>query len=599
VRIADPKPLIRNRWATSEQVGGGAYQVDNYVAGFTAFATQARADSGGALANVPDPTLSGPLRTTSTPPLVIPPMLDYREFAAQQSAAGVQIGAGDYRLWLYEVQNGIIVYFPLDRVAPSDQRRRTYELLIADLLGLRAQLRRDPALRASTRLTLASKRRPGAPVRRRVLQRQPNWPALGAQWELDRRRWADRSTAFLEGPGRELRRRLEVDRALGISRRDPATRRDEGADYRSLLFWSGPIGRLAGQLRFRLGPVVDSATAFIRDVAARFRAWIAAIDPQRVVTGLLSAAVRVIVAAVRRGVGRFLGETYALFSRCLQRALSAAVDRVVNRAERMLPQRLADFVERVSGIVDQVRGAFSTVFSVYDRITGLIAQVRATVGRLADLIRTGFEIISCLSPPGIGCVVGLAQRLALDFVARLVARTRWFEDRILRSDAVWELIRPLIEPAQRRLVHAAFARLGLADLLPPHCVPEAGALTRAEVLASPDAADDLAARQEWEATHGSEIAGADPAVGAAQRDAAHIIRLLESAPWFPVYEDTTMALFERQARSPRSLAALVQALRPRHRWSLLGGYSNYLEYLRGRLSARGRERLDRWLAGLP
>lgn len=460
--VADLKPL------SVVKAGEGWAQIGNYKDGMRNFADQAQRD--GILSQGGLPTgheLSG---------IDIPAGLDYRTIDTEGGKPGEgNLITGKSRYWVAEgKQTGLYYYMNLPHPAPTKAARQKED----DVLNALTPVKKGLAIPQKGAHPVL-KRRPGSSKAPRIIQRQAkasagqrDWDAEGKAWEEQRARWdTDVAKPFLKTTeGKYIEERADAEKHFSsafATPRSPAS--IDVAGFKSIELWSGLTGKLFGAVRFKFGKTFDKIVAFYERIREKFKGF------QNKVTGISSdkgkiggwqkTLVSAILSALKVGFVELLKTMFAFFANCFQ----GIIDKVVRKFTEDLSEEVNKHVEELHKQFEQYSEKFKTEFeSRFGRWDSFIADLQdfskwaKIAADLVTLIRIGVQLISCVSPPALGCLWGLVMQLSIGTALDLVIGTKWFDRNITRP-TVQNLIRRFAGPAYQGLLDSTLEIVGLTD----------------------------------------------------------------------------------------------------------------------------------------
>jgi hypothetical protein len=471
-QVADLKPLS---W---DLFGGGLIQIAHYQAGLAKFA---------AAFNTANPK-SGTIPTGSElTTLSIPPALDYERFETEADSAGP--GAyvvGLERLWIYNSGKGIVVYFFLDKNYKSHQQadlKRSHDDLIK-VEDLKKSLL-APGNQIDKTNVAATKRRPeisavqpgalrrAARARRVPVQRQPSskvdWNERAQTWEAARSTWGKSARGWMRGPGKAHVHKMKIDGKLGIHKPPPGQLTgDQAKEFKTIRFWSSPLGWLAGKVRFALGRAFDFVVEKFEKIKKRFQGWFNKASQHADAGysfGWRKTLIKLIFKAIKFGMKKFLIESFGIFADCATALMDKAVTSVADELKETFKDEICFLQKAWDDFKSQLESTFEAVFGMkYDQVIKTLADAQEWLNlmlTLEGLIRLGFQAVSCLSPPAFGCLWGLAGQVMLDVALDLIIGTQWFQDHIMGSADVRKVIKRFLGREYQTVIDKVVGAVGL------------------------------------------------------------------------------------------------------------------------------------------
>jgi hypothetical protein len=478
-----------------EKTGEGIAQLANYISGLRAFVKDAASDGKVTRGTIDGKLLSG---------LTIPPELDYRNFNQQNANPpsniyGFNDRTGRRRYWLFELRDrGIFYYFDLAHPNPSAQGREQYERAFRSLTPLKEELtERDAGIHNAAGIPVVSRHlRSGARRRRMTRQRRvaspgtrsrPNalqrkgrttprpkqdWPARGKAWESKRDEWDRRDAKPFLGSreGKVLRERAEINEQLGITGETaPGSTGVPARNVESIELWSGRTGIILGKARFALGGVFDKISDVFDWIKTRFSGFHRRMmqEPTGLPTfGWQKTLIRLLIKAVRVGFREFLSVFYETCANCVSALLQKTVDQFKQEISNELGQRVESYQAKFEAYETQLRDEFTRRFSGYDDLIDTIKDAQrwlSIASALVNTIRAGVQVVSCLTPPALGCLWGLVVNIGIEAALDLVIGTEWFQKNIINHPSIRDLIKQFAGPTYRSLIAESLRAAGLTE----------------------------------------------------------------------------------------------------------------------------------------
>lgn len=294
--------------------------------------------------------------------------------------------------------------------------------------------------------------------------RQPrgtNWRALGQQWE-------QRRGNFGRGIRRDMRRdrtgwadKIEMDRRLG-ARGDMADRQgnEQVRDLQKLIFWSGPKGRFVGQIRFRLGNVIERIMGLYDRMAGRMaelRRNVSDAPRARGGVGWRGTLIRTLTSAAKTAFASFIGAAYDLLAQCFDHAMDTAIDKFREEINDELAEEICELREKFDEFRLRLERDWGEAIQTMSGVISLLRDSQywiSTAMSLIDLIRLGVQVISCATPPALGCLWGLVAQIGIEVALDLVMGTQWFQNEVVQP-VVRRLVDRYAGPPLLQLVNSA------------------------------------------------------------------------------------------------------------------------------------------------
>ncbi len=501
VSLGEIKPL------SASKVAAGLLQLDSYEHGYKDFVSRIHALSGSTRASIGVARLA----------VKIPSFLDFDHWATEHTKPAPQSTVGSRRLWVASIGNALYLYFDLaaDYKGPPPD---WYKEQLRQMREVRKDLGGGNHPRTEKMEALQGKFLPGGPKlgRDRVLQRSTKdrpanyWPDRGTAWEKARAAWGKQFRSALKTRFKAYREKMRIEKKLGrTSRSAPAAEKTEAREYGQLMFWSGLPGRFLGKVRFLLGTVWDKILGVFERMKERMhgiRQKVKATSETGFFsTGWRKTLIKILVKAAKVVAIKFITESFNFFVECFH----AAMDKVVAKIQAELTERFAEELCRARKFFEDAKDRLENEWGIsLKKLQELLEVIQSAkhwvdiATGLIQLIRLGVQVISCLTPPALGCLWGLVAQIGISAGLDLLIGTQWFNDNIV-TPTVRDLVRTYATPLYQRLINRA-----LGDSLKEyHChiadqaFPQLGfsfpgGLTGAELVAH---------RDNWEAQNQDAI----------------------------------------------------------------------------------------------
>lgn len=360
--------------------------------------------------------------------------------------------------------------------------------------------------------------RPGPRAEERI-QRTVNWRAEGNRWEASRGPWARTIRSFLRRQGRALERKAEIDQRLDVGDRTstPATVRREIRAFESILRWSSGLGRVLGRLRFRFGALFERIDRVLERMKERLRGVrgrIRAAAPGGISIGWQRTLIRVILRGAKLGAERLVAESARIFIECFNALGQKVLEEFTENASEELRDNLRELRSRFEDLRRQLRDRIESLVGNFDELVTQLSDAQRWISlatSLVQLIRAGVQVVSCLSPPALGCLWGLAAQIGLDVALDLLVGTEWFEENIV-NPSIRDLLRRYAGRHYQALIDGALERAGLTSyaggVTACQVAPESQDRFLSRRFVSGGISGDAALRRHrdaWQARHSSEI----------------------------------------------------------------------------------------------
>jgi hypothetical protein len=519
--VADLKPLGISKAAE------GWVQTANYIQGMPEFAKQAKLD--GALAQTGSVTGS-PLTN-----LHIPDGLNYWRLETEPPArpAPGNFIVGTRRYWVAEGnQSGLYFYFDLSDPAPSRQARLAQERILAQLRPVRKGLR-FPEPGPSYTVQLARRRTLAEPVRAAV-QRHPagtrptrDWKAEGEAWEQGRLRWdTTYAKPFLKtGDAKSIRERAEVEQHLkgGLT---IAPFSADAKGFKAIETWSGASGKLFGWLRFKFGATFDKVVGFYDRIKEKFKSLhgkVTGIPATGVPFGWKRRLVGALLKALKIGFVQLLKTLYEFFATCVQGLLNKVVRKFTEELSEELSSYMEDLHKKWEEYSTKFKEEFESRFGRWDTFIEDLkdfAKWSQIASDLINMIRLGVQVISCLSPPALGCLWGIVAQFAIEGALGIVIDTPWFDRNIVKP-TIRNLIKRFAGPAFQGLLDDALDLVHLTEFAAGvhecHQVESSDDMAERAVKQIPESTmtdqEIITRRDQWYRDHADEVRDAQGRAG--------------------------------------------------------------------------------------
>lgn len=348
-------------------------------------------------------------------------------------------------------------------------------------------------------------------IQRHTKDRPANyWPEKSREWEKERSAFAKPFRAALKVSLKNWREKARFEKKLGrTGRKQPNAEKKEVKEYKDLMFWSGTAGKFVGKIRFLLGGAWDKALGVFEKMKEKMTGIRTKVKGLKE-GGLLKSSwgsrlIQVVVAACKVAFTSFITESFNFFADCFH----SAMDKLVEKFQTELNERFGTEMCEARKLFEESKAKLETEWGEsikqIEKLVEAVQDVRrwtdiATTA--VDLIRVGVQIISCLTPPGLGCLWGLVAQLGIGAMVGLVIGTQWFADEIITPN-VRELIRTYIAPYYQKMINSVLGE-GLKEY---HCAIAADAIPSMEFKAKAtiDDAALRAHRDSWESEFEPEL----------------------------------------------------------------------------------------------
>lgn len=431
--------------ASVSKLSDGWAQLDHYEQGYREFVAQVSKITGGA---------TRATITTNRLKVVLPDALNFDMWDSQHAKAFPPATFGDRRLWVAEVGHGSGIYLYEDlaeglRGQPTEWHRDHWPKLLTVRAGLNNRHVGSPPMGQGKAM----------PSKTGRVQRKE--PDKSVQWENDRKDFATKFRGAIKTDFKKYRDKLKFEKKLGKSGRSlPASEKAEVKEYKSMMFWSGFGGKIVGKVRFLLGGAWDKAVDIFESMKKKMhgiRKNVREISESGVGGfGWAKKLIKVVVAASKIAVSAFITESFNFFADCFQ----SAMDKVVEKfKEELLGTELGQQLCRAHKQFEEAKDRLETEWGgAISKLQELLAVIQETkrwidiATTLIDLIRLGVQVISCLTPPALGCLWGLVAQIGIGAALGIVVGTQWFNDNIV-TPQVRALVRKYAAPHYQSLIN--------------------------------------------------------------------------------------------------------------------------------------------------
>lgn len=471
--VADLKPL----WL--EGIGGGIDQLQYYQDGMAAFAHQAKADGKVSNGSITGHKLTG---------LTIPAALDYKQFDTQSSSAGTDswvVKGKKTRYWLYEMPKaGLYLYFTL----PHPYTPGTYKQQVDDVLeklkpvkkklkptakkmdagiNLKAKSTRPTRRLVSQPKTASTMVQRGGPKKKKD---KVNWSQLGRQWEEDRAAW-DRTYAkpFIKKYGDDIEDKVKVDKKLNRQESASSQFGKISKGLKAISLWQGKTGKIIGKVRFMLGHSFDKIEAVFSKIKEKMQGMNKKIQGTSPSTGVAigwkKTLIKLIIKGIKYGFKVVIQELVRMFVQCLNGVMQNAVNKFTEEIREGMDEELKQLQEKFESLKSDFKQKFDDKIAEWKTLIDTMKDVAywgSIASGLVDTIRAGVQVVSCLSPPALGCLWGLVVNVGISVALDLVVGTEWFEENIIRPQ-VRKLIKTYAGESFEKLMSKALGTVGLSS----------------------------------------------------------------------------------------------------------------------------------------
>lgn len=430
--------------ADTSKLADGWAQLDHYQKGYGDFVRQISTITGGKTRN------SVRFKRLN---LMLPDALNFDKFESQAGTAFKPATFGVRRLWVGEVGHGSGIYLYDDLAAQglSGQPQEWHSKYWPKLLRVRAAL---TIKHKGSQKMGQTKPLPGAP---KVVQRDTD----PAQWEKERQEFAGEFRGAMKAKHQNYRDKLRFERKLGKAGKTLGPdQKTEVREYKSMMFWSGFGGKVVGKVRFLLGGVWDKAVEIFEKMKKKMHGLR---DRVRKISESDAAGIswakrliKVVVAASKIAVAAFITESFNFFADCFQSAMDKVVDKFKDELlNTELGQKLCHAHKEYVKFKDKLETEWDGSLKKLEELWTIIQDTTRWIDyatTVIDLIRIGVQVVSCLTPPALGCLWGLVAQIGISAALGIVVGTQWFNDNIV-VPPIRALVRKYAAPHYQSLIN--------------------------------------------------------------------------------------------------------------------------------------------------
>ncbi len=482
--VGELKPLIPGSFRKSKtKLELGTFQLENYIKGFEAFAKRVYIDS--------DQKTHSSIEGAPLSKLAIPDLIDYSKFDDKKdSSSRLVFRNRKQRIWIYRRGNGLYVYFHLPHPFPGDdeakaktaeEKREEVNKLINDLKtgstsstprmvsgkflpNRQNQLRfNTQAKNISTSLNTSN-----ALV---VQSKKDKWDNKAEKWEQKRCKWATGkqvplgkscrvskssagAKAFLKKEEKlieAIETKQEIDKKLG--RPISQAHRTFLKNVKSIEFWSGLKGKILGRLRFKFGSAFEKLLVFFKKMKKKFEGFRDKskdfVKKAGSFEGWKKKAVRIIISSSIEIFKKMLVNAFNGFSGCIdgiKNAIFKKYSSVLDDPKEALTDELETLHNDFITFRNQLEKEYSKhekKISSFTETVGTVQQWGEILSDVVTAVRIGVQIVSCGTPPGLGCLWGLVAQLGISAGLNLLTRTDYFKEEIAEP-AAWKIMDAIV-----------------------------------------------------------------------------------------------------------------------------------------------------------
>ncbi|WP_158860095.1 eCIS core domain-containing protein [Lunatibacter salilacus] len=464
--IGEIKPLFPTEFRQSLAYHGlGRLQVGNYIEGFQEFAKRVHTD------NPQEPQLPATItgRPINIPDTNIPDAINYRKFEQERLKGGAdgiykRDKAHHERIWILKFKDGIYVYFLLPHPYTSDAFPKHLEDQLKKLNPLIDRLRKK---RPAMNNTLGLKRDEGYPnatgakpkknsglltlPNPSIQAKGENWNELAKTWEVERKNWVkgtgtstEKPKDFLKQQARGVVKKNKIDEKLGVTSSDSLIRQ-QIKSVGQIRFWSSLKGRFLGALRFRFGSAFDKVEELFEKIKEKFKKHHANSTKLNEKNGIFDGWKKVATKAIiRLGVAIFKDMVVLAFKGFID-CINGIINAISSRLTAVIDESKDEALEKIEPVCCEImefKGNLEREFEKHDKLMASFTETVETIRewrKILDVVeasvRIGVQIVSCGTPPALGCLWGLVAQLGISSGLSLLARTDYFEEEIAKPAA--------------------------------------------------------------------------------------------------------------------------------------------------------------------
>lgn len=450
--VGEIKPLFPFEFPQSLLYhGSGFLQADHYVTGFKQFQKQVQKETNGAVSK------SG--KTMDIPVNKIPKEINYAKFDAEHlkdnDPQAIYLGNTHIyprkpdsvkRLWLYKLKDGVYVYFLVPDPYESNEYPQNADKQLKKLDPILAKLRQK---KPTIPNKIAPKREAGISITKVTgndIQKK-GWFEQAREWEADRKKWSQgklpgqdkKPKSFLKSDAPGVEKKAKIDNKLHLTVGSKLEK--ESKEVKKIRFWNGWKGRVFGFLRFAFGTVMDKVIAavdWIREKLKKFHG-----DSDKLLDGNSNpfkswekTAATVIIKIAVATFKEMIRQVYERFSNCINGIFSGLIDKYEEGIKEKAAEILPGITPVCCGIMvfkkkleDEYK-EHEKIINTFVNAIGEIKKWSQIFSEVETAVRIGVEIISCGTPPLLGCLWGLVAQVGIGEALDLIVDTDLFKDRI-------------------------------------------------------------------------------------------------------------------------------------------------------------------------
>lgn len=545
--VGELKPLFLTDFPGSVGVMGlGFDQKGSYKTGFEQFVDQVNKD-----AKPPTPVSTSGSYMKLEP--LIPEEINYKKFEQQHGKdepdkAIFKGPKGDpkrKRAWVHEVSQGLMLYFLIKHPYESKEFPAHIDNQLKVLDPLLKKLRETHPTMGNS---LDKKHIDGAKVMRsapprisrkpssKTIQLSPDannekWKKAQKDWETSRKNWvlgtagAPKPKQFLKEQAQGVIKKGKIDDKLGLPG-DKGKGQKQLKDSKSVRFWSSWKGRLFGALRFRFGNTFDKIEAFFAKVKEKFKKHREKADKLKTHGGFgidwKKTATRIIINLAAEIFQKMISIAFTGFMNCI----NAIIDNITKKFSKSIEDTAEKELEKLKPVcceimtfkekADAELAKHDKAITEFTETVEKIQEWRAILSDVEIAVRIGVQIVSCGTPPGLGCLWGLVAQLAISTGLELLSRTDYFKENIA-TPAAQKLMDAIVGNALHNAMVDVLSGTPLKEYMAglEPCARKSdatgsgsgGGIGGNTQKLNPDNPDNIKALKEWEAAYKDQIMG--------------------------------------------------------------------------------------------
>ncbi len=454
-------------------------QISNYKKGFRDFTKDANRHFG----------ISQTQEGEGLTDLKIPDGLNYAEFNTQNATLGDgnltnQTSTYNRRYWLYPHRSeGIYLYIwlphPWTNYVPKFQRKGKDVIDELDELNKRFKVKgKKPTKSIDTKRKTVNPKPKALPITQKkgkkgIQKKDTDWKKHRTEYVKARKKWkTDYGNKYLKNKDidKVVESKVDFDKRVGISKTAHGDFGKVTKQFNRIEFWASYKGQALGELRFLLGDKFDILADKFEGMKERTKKTRAKANK---LSGSMSfgwkkKVIGLLMKGFKAGFSLFIAETFAVFSACIGGMIDKFQDGFseMEEMEQMLAE-LEKLQTEIETLINEVTTKYDAQMKLYEEILVKMEDIKfyAEILSTAEtLIRIGVQVVSCLSPPALGCLWGLVAQIGLEAALSLVMGTQWFEDEFMKP-LVKKLIDNFLKDDILAFMNKLFTDIGLGDYI--------------------------------------------------------------------------------------------------------------------------------------